>query len=310
MGIKGVMARVGLVVFGLVLTVVLLELSLQLGSLFIAAPRGSSTASWASEHRRILCVGDSNTWGIGLDDREREAYPAQLESTWNEGDRAPIEVLNLGYPGTNSSRLLGLFPGFLEAIAPDLVIVMIGVNDYWTEPVPTERQVHDAGIWDTLKRRSRLYKGLYMLRRRSQIDDLEIEMKQGPLAFKRHDSVLSIGDHRFELGWSAEIQSPKEAAALLKSNLHEIVRLSADSSTQLVLMTYPGRWKFYGRANKTIRTVAQEGGLPLIDLQSVFRRICTTRDCERWLLPDQHPTALGYQRVAETIVEELPKLAR
>lgn len=37
-------------------------------------------------------------------------------------------------PGTNSSRVVRDSPRILEAFDPDLAIVMVGVNDFWTQP--------------------------------------------------------------------------------------------------------------------------------------------------------------------------------
>ena len=53
----------------------------------------------------MLCIGDSNTYGLWLE--RSQAYPQQLETLWNERNESPkLEVLNLGFPGTNSSRIV------------------------------------------------------------------------------------------------------------------------------------------------------------------------------------------------------------
>src|SRR3954447_9225811 len=84
----------------------------------------------------ILCVGDSNTYGLYLRDRDQEAYPSQLERSWNaDPNRTPIEVLNLGYPGVNSSRLIRDLSRMLDVLSPEVVMIMIGSNDYWTASV-------------------------------------------------------------------------------------------------------------------------------------------------------------------------------
>lgn len=80
---------------------------------------------------RVACVGDSITYGDQIADRERDAYPALLQQL--SGNR--FTVGNFGVNGTTALR-----PTFCAwtdtaacqdalAFAPDLVVVMLGIND-------------------------------------------------------------------------------------------------------------------------------------------------------------------------------------
>jgi len=80
---------------------------------------------------RIICIGNSITYGARLPDREKQSYPAQLQQML--GDK--YEVLNFG---VSSSTLLsrGNKPyiktaAFQQALAsqPDIVIIKLGGND-------------------------------------------------------------------------------------------------------------------------------------------------------------------------------------
>lgn len=304
-----VLARVGLVMIGLAMAVILLELSLQLGSLFVDAPIEAGTMSWKSGDHRILALGDSNTYGVWLQERDRESYPAQLEQIWNDGQRPPAQVLNLGYPGTNSSRLLGLYPEFIEAFDPDVALVMIGVNDFWTEPVALPDEQEHTGLLAYVRRHSRLYKGLYILLRRSGANGLEVEDTTDS-NFERGEGTIRAGTHEFAVGWTTEIGNLDEVEAGLRENLRKLAAASERSSVQLVLMTYPGRFKYYGLANPVIRAIARESGIPLIDLTRAFRPLCPKFECPQWLYEDQHPNEAGYGLVAETITARLTELLR
>ena len=121
---------------------------------------------------------------------------------------------------------------------------------------------------------------------------------------------MRFGEHEFELGFKAEEHAPAVAAAALRDNLRTLARLTENSTARLVLMTYPSRWDFYGHANWAIRIAAEETGVPLLDLEQVFRPLCPKRECPEWLYWDQHPKAVGYRRVAEKIVERLPEWFR
>ena len=88
-----------------------------------------------------------------------------LERLWNAATPAhPVEVLNLGFPGLNSSKMRQSFRDLMIALRPDLVIMLVGVNDIYTAPIPI---ADEAGVTAraqyALWRLSRVYRLLYML---------------------------------------------------------------------------------------------------------------------------------------------------
>ena len=83
---------------------------------------------------KVSCVGNSITYGMRLDDRERESYPVQLQEML--GDR--YEVGNFGKSGATLLRH-GHRPYFEQeefrqamAFAGDIVVIHLGIND--TDP--------------------------------------------------------------------------------------------------------------------------------------------------------------------------------
>jgi len=80
---------------------------------------------------RIATIGDSITWGAGLDDRFSQSWPVVLGQLLGEG----YTVRNFGYNSRTASRE-GDFP-YLEAAKydtlkmwlPDVVTIMLGTND-------------------------------------------------------------------------------------------------------------------------------------------------------------------------------------
>lgn len=80
---------------------------------------------------RVACVGDSITWGAGVEGRETNSYPAQLQKLL--GSR--FDVRNFGRSGATASRT-GDLPywtteEFTKAteFQPDVVILKLGTND-------------------------------------------------------------------------------------------------------------------------------------------------------------------------------------
>src|SRR6185295_14256965 len=116
-------ARRTLKVAGAVVILVLgLELLLQAGALITRLRQPDRKQAFLTANPRVVCVGDSNTSGLYL--KPEQSYPAVLERLWNaQSDRAPIEVLNLGYPGNNSSRVLHDFGRILRLFRPSVVLV-------------------------------------------------------------------------------------------------------------------------------------------------------------------------------------------
>ena len=83
---------------------------------------------------KVACVGNSVTYGFGIEDREVNSYPAQLQRLLGDG----YEVRNFGRSGATLSRR-GHRPYHLTeeyqqamAFAADKVVIHLGLND--TDP--------------------------------------------------------------------------------------------------------------------------------------------------------------------------------
>jgi len=83
----------------------------------------------APGRRRVVALGDSSTFGWGVEDSE--AYPARLEDTLDrrEGGRARWEVLNLGVPGYSTFQGRVMLEREALPLAPDLVTWSYLAND-------------------------------------------------------------------------------------------------------------------------------------------------------------------------------------
>lgn len=184
--------RLCLVLGGLALAVALLEGALWAAALVVRVSGRPLPITLASEGRRVLATGDSNTYGLYLE--PEQAYPLVFERLWNaRHPEHPVEVLNVGYPGTNTSRLRNALPRFLESAKPDVVTIMVGANDFWTEPEPVPRDVeaspeHGGPSW--LWRHSRVYRLLYMGRRAAAITlEGRVRFAEGAPPRGRHRTI-------------------------------------------------------------------------------------------------------------------------
>ena len=282
------------------------EAGLQIASYFVRrSTRAQMPVAWVTGNLRVLCLGDSNTYGVWME--RNQAYPQQLEAVWNARVASPkLEVLNLGVPGTNSSRLVRELPEMLAAFSPDVLIIMIGVNDFWTQAVPTDDAAARWTLTGFLKRHSVLYR-LYDLFQRGRVANSP-EFLRDPdarITGGAHHR-LRVGDREFEMGFSwVPWLDYDEVRAGLRANLAKIAAMARDAGSALYLMTYPSKRNFYGQVNPVIADFARESATPLIDLNAVFAPICPENRCPEKLLADGHPNQSGYRLVAETILAQL-----
>jgi hypothetical protein len=85
---------------------------------------------------RIMVVGDSLTFGQGID--ERFIYTSLLQDEL--GKQYAIEVLNLAVPGYQSEDILMVIKQFVPALQPDLVVYGVCLNDF----LPSKRGQYTA----------------------------------------------------------------------------------------------------------------------------------------------------------------------
>jgi lysophospholipase L1-like esterase len=302
--------RLALIPLGVLLGLLVLEAGLRVGAWFVRVTGREVPASWVTGNVRVLCLGDSNTYGLWVE--RHEAYPQQLEALWNESVDSPkLEVLNLGFPGTNSSRLVRDLPRLLKTFRPDIVILMAGVNDFWTVPFPLENSPASAASRGFLERHSLVHR-LYHLVRRG-LDARELEIIMDPNAREGHSGAnhkARFGDEEFEMGFLKATPGLHGDREALRENLEALVAQAEAFGTRLVLMSYPTSYSFYHLANPVIAEVAKDTNTEWIELAPHFPSICSRQDCPDLFFPDRHPKATGYRIVAETIFGHLSATAK
>lgn len=289
--------------------VLLLEAALQLGALLVRDQARQVQARWLTGSTRILAVGDSNTYGFYLP--AQEAWPAQLERQWNAAHPAePVEVLNLGYPGTNSFRVRDSLPGLLDTLAPDVVLIMVGFNDFWTPVEDVAGQDADAGVSGWLRANSRIYR-FYLIWSRSRVQqqDLHFGASRDPMApvdvANPEQHLVRVGNEAFYLG--TKQGEPARNRSALADNLAAMIAMIRARDTRVLLLTYPSNWGFYPGANKWITVAAEENNVTLVDITPLFVARCDEGpvSCPDLLFHDGHATAEGNRLVAEAVKHSL-----
>jgi tetratricopeptide (TPR) repeat protein len=130
--------KILLIVFGLFISLVIIEVSFRAASLAILACqdyRNMKSIREAGAYR-ILCIGESTTADGG-----RYSYPVQLEEVLNAGDNGMrFSVVNKGVSATNTSAIITVMDNYLNKYHPDMVIAMMGINDECGINMPYEKK--------------------------------------------------------------------------------------------------------------------------------------------------------------------------
>jgi len=114
----------GLVAFGFFLTVLVLEVAPRLGGFIILSlqEHRNALAMRQKGAYRIMCIGESTTQG---------QYPALLEQALNRSDTGiRFSVIDRGLAATRTPFLVNRLESDIDVYHPDMVLAMMGCNDY------------------------------------------------------------------------------------------------------------------------------------------------------------------------------------
>ncbi len=332
-----VLTRLLLVAFGVCMGLLLIEGMLRAGSLFVHA-RQELRPSTSTDVSRVLCLGDSNTYGLWVD--KGQTYPDVFQSSWNAHHDSRIQTVNLGYPGTHSAQVAAEFAQVIAVLRPQAVLVMVGVNDLWSAAQPRYERSPLERWLDTASRHSRLIRFLAATQFAAQSLRLVPAESPPPPASdgdageppaeppppvssagptdhggepppSRRTSDLATSLRKLQVRAGRPQRFPASGASTearireLEENLEAVAAEARDSAVPLIFLTYPSDSGTYRLANGSIRAVAERTATPLIDLGAEFGKLCPTEHCPTFFYGDGHPRALGYARVASILVDRL-----
>ncbi len=294
----------------------LLETVLQIGSYINQQffMRNHQNA-WLTSSLRIVTMGDSNTYGLYLD--KKDSYPKQLESIWNNAHtNKKVEVINLGYPGANSSRLVANFSEVIQQFQPDIVLVMIGTNDGWTAPIAAVESILDGNktfhLIQWLQSHSRVYR-LYCLLTREpfQEDSLEAittsDSKQAESA-KGKPATVNYKNMKLDFSMSFRAKdSQLDVEKDMQKNMARLIQYGRENNIKVFLLTYAANKGYYKQANKvTLKTAADNHHPYLINTIENFKSLQAPKgEGNPYFFPDLHATALGNKILATVVMKQL-----
>ncbi|MEM7308859.1 MAG: GDSL-type esterase/lipase family protein [Planctomycetota bacterium] len=288
-------------------------------------------AGWAylTVHRRgpsaeagegaILCVGDSNTFGLYL--APADSYPARLgELVATAGADAPA-VLNLGVPGMGADHVARNLPEQIERHRPGVVIALFGVNNTWSQT-----GWRDSGLGRFVGD-LRIVKCFLLLSAR---DDLSASREAdsagaGETAegdFRTTDDAMGLIDYRrsaedtgdgrvFRIenraGEKVTFHQPRKRLeggdflAAIENRCDELFARCDEAGVAPMLLTYPFALGPIPDINRTLRGVAARTGVLFVDLEEVLAPYVAELGIEELAFPDGHPRALATEVMAAAV---------
>jgi hypothetical protein len=246
-----------------------------------------------AEARRILIIGDSFTFGDGVEDGSL-VFPALLERDLCAGPLPAgverVEILNGGIPGSHTDDWLELWHKVGGVFDPDVVIVVFFLRD-------GSRVSAKKGFFDPIRRdivarneRSWLYQHSYAFRVvRDRLD--------------RADVARSYGSEitRAYLGDESETEEWRSA----QTELLELRDLAAEQGASVGFVVFPilvelsESYPFRGVCD-LLASFARGHGMPTLDLLPAYLGHDAT---ELWVSPmNQHANAAGHAIAARAML--------
>lgn len=257
--------------------------------------RGADPRPRRPETYRIVCLGDSFTWGLGVGDAE--AYPHLLEQRLSQ--RFPgvdLQVLNAGVPGYGTADELRFFESRLDELDPDLVVVQfLAENDFNDnrQPALGRVELRDGWLHSAEPPRPQPQRTLEWFKRHSVLARAASE-RAGYLAARLGLATATDGDRFSEADAARAGHLLGRVAALAGARGADSVFVFVTSQTPVV-----AEEPVEVAAARVVKDAARAAGAGFLELTPALRK--REDRYELYYALDGHWTAGGHAAAAEAI---------
>ena len=240
--------------------------------------------------RRVVCLGDSFTWGHGVE--MEDAYPQRLERTLSLRRGEPWQAINLGKEGADTVDEGVILAREGLAYQPDIVLLGYVLNDSEDEAARKQRQA----VWEERRYPPALLWNHCALYR----------WVGGRLWASRDNRAREREYHELFADTAPGWQASRQA-------LVAIAARCAEAKIPLVVAIFPlfanpldDRYPFKEIHAKVTRAVTEAGAKP-VDLLPAYQSL-------HWELLvvdgawDEHPNEIAHRIAARAIADEIDKL--
>jgi lysophospholipase L1-like esterase len=297
--------KIGFVFLSLCMVLLFLEVALRLYAAWYSNTLAQiyKRQNNDSVHKlKILAVGESTTAGLWVEDR---SYPIQLKQML-EGYyscKGCVEINILTLPGNTSGALQNL-PSYLIKYKPNIVIFMVGYNDF---------AFYEYNV-DVLLLEKFFTKNIYVykvyLKLVEVLNEIRvfriIKLAYVSFAMPRntyYDAKEVITNH-------GQVSAERERFSDLKpierfierqmqTNIEKMIDITRLNNAIPILVTHP-----VCRTNNIIRVVAKKKNVSLVDNELEFSKL---KDFASYVFKKSpsHPNEKGYKIIAENIMKHM-----
>jgi hypothetical protein len=260
-----------------------------------------STAAPAGVYR-ILALGDSQTFGNGLD--ETETWPEQLEALLSQHGELKYEILNAGIPATDTWQHQIILGRMLSRYHPDAVILALYVNDVTKKYTPNPRS-HQ--LTNTVKHRIAyiLKQSSLLLTLRSAVDSLRHSIAPQRQFVREGALAAGSGGTGFQESW-----------AQVRESLSTMHTMCTNNGIPFIVVALPRRDHVDGRLPWSnyfnhLETITDQQNITLISTYEALKHVYQQHGDALFIPWDGHNSALANGVIARQIADAImnPKRA-
>ncbi|MFT7169107.1 MAG: lysophospholipase L1-like esterase [Paracoccaceae bacterium] len=263
--------------------------------------------TFAPDELRVVCLGDSCTFGKGVEDRD--TWPRQLESRLTGIVDGKVVVFNLGLNGAHPRVYRQILEEHVDELKPNLILIGYNINDF-----PNTIRAVDEKVFDDRKLRKIVPQSvrdafgrlaLYRKARAVYYDtqkarDWKVSEKVAAQAAKDSEDGIAVGAS--SQVWDLQ----REYLSGIRDMANAI-----GADVQVFLFPYESQvfLDTYDRTPiETLSKVCGELDMSFFDLTGRFRSVARKETPPRQLFiagDRYHPNAEGYGVVADVVLEQL-----
>jgi lysophospholipase L1-like esterase len=258
---------------------------------------------------RILCLGDSLTFGKGV--AVEDTYPKQLETRLGQEGTIKYEVINAGVSAYDTWQEVAYFEEWGVRLKPNIVVIGFYVNDVVPKPESVRPFLTDEGALRSQELGGMLPDvAVYTLKRsrlllllRDRIGKLKNRVRPSPEVVHQQAMLEGSRNKFVERGWE-EVDASLRRMTMLRDEYGFDLLLVIFPIAEQLLRDYP-RAQYQTR----LRVIAEENGIPTIDLLDAFRREFTGFG-SLFIEWDGHPNPDAYRIAADQIAKFIRAMPR
>jgi lysophospholipase L1-like esterase len=251
--------------------------------------------------RRIVALGDSQTFGNGLE--LSETWPKQLARMLNRhSSSSRWEALNAGIPATDAWQHELFLREVLGTYHPDVVVLALYVNDVSKSYDP--RPFASNSLSNTLERRavSLLRRSLLVTATKATLDSLRHRFWPGDSVLRESRILTGEPDPGVEAGWTQ-----------VEKSLQSMKAACNEGQVRFMVAILPRRDQVSGLQSGTVynrraEAIARRLRIPVLDLLEAMKEAYAEHGTRLFITWDGHNSRIANHVISARVLAKLAAL--